>query len=534
MNLWVFSLPLLAALIGYATNWVAIRMLFRPYEEKRIFGMRVPFTPGLIPKRRDEMAGSVGRSVSKYLLTEESISSRLMQPTFRNQIEQLVNKTSAGWLSQDLTSVNELVPGKFKPEWKNWKITIKSHLGEWVKKILANSELHNLIEQQTETQMKKWLDTPLQELIPQEFMDEAPDKLATVLQRVMEDESLQDRIDDFFAKGMNSLVENDQSISDFLPDRLKDVAYDKMHEMVPTILGRMVAILEDDQVRKRIKVQLFELIDELLNKQFREESVWDQFKYGLMESFVISPEELKARIEDGVDQAAPRFAEIVRRDDVQEKVYQAMVDSIDKFLDKKISEFHMTDETRGDLRKKFSEWLTKLVKSETLHEQLVTLVNGTIENHREKTLREILPDFSDESVSRTSQKASGKIIEWLQGERVQEKITSYASNQADVWLDKPLGRLDRFIPEETMQRGQIFVSEQIIAWLIRETPIIVEKLDVTQVVADQIDKFSLPKIEELILGVTGRQLKAITWFGALLGFFLGFIQVFIMWVVQSQ
>lgn len=525
MDLWFIALlPFIGALIGYVTNWVAIRMLFRPYEEKRIMGMRVPFTPGLIPKRRDEMAGSIGRSVSNHLLTEESIGARLMQPTFRKQIEQLVDKTSANWLRKDLDSVNELVPAKFKPEWQNWKSTIKSRLGEWVANLAVSPELHNLIEQQTEIQLRKWLDTPLEDLLPQEFMDEAPDKLATVLQRVMEDESLQDRIDDFFARGMNSLVEKDQSLSDFLPDRLREVAYEKMHEMVPVILGRMVNILEDVRVRKRIKVQLFELVDELLNKQFREESVWDQFKYGLMESFVISPEDLKARIEDGVDQAAPRFAEMVRRDDVQEKVYQAMVESIDKFLDKKISEFHMTDETRSDLRERFSKWLTDLLKSETLHEQLVKLVSDTINNHREKTLREILPDFSDEAITRTSERASAKIIEWLQSDPTQEKFTTFVSNQVDVWMDKPLGRLDRFIPDETMQRGQIFVSEQIIAWLVRETPLIVEKLDVQQVVADQVDKFSLPKVEAIIMGVTGRQLKAITWFGALLGFVLGLAQ----------
>ena len=39
---------LIGAVIGYITNWLAIKMLFRPREAKYIFGMKLPFTPGLM------------------------------------------------------------------------------------------------------------------------------------------------------------------------------------------------------------------------------------------------------------------------------------------------------------------------------------------------------------------------------------------------------------------------------------------------------------------------------------------------------
>ena len=54
--------------IGYLTNWLAIRMLFRPLEEKRIFGFKIPFTPGLIPKERRRIASNIGEAVGKHLL----------------------------------------------------------------------------------------------------------------------------------------------------------------------------------------------------------------------------------------------------------------------------------------------------------------------------------------------------------------------------------------------------------------------------------------------------------------------------------
>ena len=69
-----FIIPIIVgAIIGYITNWLAIKMLFRPYEEKKILGLHVPFTPGLIPKERDRIARSVGKTIGEYLLSPEII-----------------------------------------------------------------------------------------------------------------------------------------------------------------------------------------------------------------------------------------------------------------------------------------------------------------------------------------------------------------------------------------------------------------------------------------------------------------------------
>lgn len=61
------------ALIGWVTNLVAIRMIFRPYLRMRVMGMGVPFTPGLIHRRKDELADRVGDVVKQDLLKEERL-----------------------------------------------------------------------------------------------------------------------------------------------------------------------------------------------------------------------------------------------------------------------------------------------------------------------------------------------------------------------------------------------------------------------------------------------------------------------------
>ena len=62
MQNWLFILVnvCVAAFVGGITNHFAIKMLFHPREEKIILGRRVPFTPGLIPKRKDRNSRVVG------------------------------------------------------------------------------------------------------------------------------------------------------------------------------------------------------------------------------------------------------------------------------------------------------------------------------------------------------------------------------------------------------------------------------------------------------------------------------------------
>lgn len=61
MNIWLSMLTTtgLGAIIGGFTNHLAIKMLFRPHRPIYIGKFQVPFTPGLIPKRRDEPCCSI-------------------------------------------------------------------------------------------------------------------------------------------------------------------------------------------------------------------------------------------------------------------------------------------------------------------------------------------------------------------------------------------------------------------------------------------------------------------------------------------
>ena len=69
--------PLIGALIGYLTNWLAVKMLFRPRKALYIGKLHVPFTPGVIPRRKAALATALGRMVSEMLVRKEDLKESL-------------------------------------------------------------------------------------------------------------------------------------------------------------------------------------------------------------------------------------------------------------------------------------------------------------------------------------------------------------------------------------------------------------------------------------------------------------------------
>ena len=104
--------PLLGGVIGYITNDLAIRMLFRPRKAIYIGKFHVPFTPGLIPSQQGRIASSIGDVISTQLLNEETLRQTLLS---EKTIGGLQDKARAflRTLSKDERRVSDLLR---KPE----------------------------------------------------------------------------------------------------------------------------------------------------------------------------------------------------------------------------------------------------------------------------------------------------------------------------------------------------------------------------------------------------------------------------------
>ncbi|PZD94255.1 DUF445 domain-containing protein [Paenibacillus sambharensis] len=105
MQPWLFILVnmAVAAFVGGLTNHFAIKMLFHPRQAIYLLGKRIPFTPGLIPKRKSQIAESLGDVVASYLVTTEGLRELLEQEKFR--------QAAADKLNDKLTEIARMEPG---------------------------------------------------------------------------------------------------------------------------------------------------------------------------------------------------------------------------------------------------------------------------------------------------------------------------------------------------------------------------------------------------------------------------------------
>jgi len=95
----LFLLPLIAALIGWATNYLAIKMLFHPRESKKILGLSFQ---GVFPKRQNQIAEKLGTLVANELFSMKDIGQRIeelsTQPEAMEEVGKRIEKTIRGKL----------------------------------------------------------------------------------------------------------------------------------------------------------------------------------------------------------------------------------------------------------------------------------------------------------------------------------------------------------------------------------------------------------------------------------------------------
>lgn len=73
----IASGPVIGAVIGLFTNWIAVKMLFLPRKALYIGKWHIPFTPGVIPRRQEALARALGNTISESLVRKEDLKRTL-------------------------------------------------------------------------------------------------------------------------------------------------------------------------------------------------------------------------------------------------------------------------------------------------------------------------------------------------------------------------------------------------------------------------------------------------------------------------
>ncbi len=139
--------PLIGCVIGYITNDVAIRMLFRPHQAKYIFGFHIPFTPGIIPKERGRIATAVGASISENLMNREVLEKNLLSDQMIDRLRAHIDRFIDQQRSNEETLGQWICHYATPDDLETLKKDVSVRLSEQIHHKLQDAEIGNKISQ---------------------------------------------------------------------------------------------------------------------------------------------------------------------------------------------------------------------------------------------------------------------------------------------------------------------------------------------------------------------------------------------------
>jgi uncharacterized membrane protein YheB (UPF0754 family) len=89
-DLWTWlTIPAIGAVIGWSTNWLAVKMIFRPVQPRRFLFFRVQ---GLVARRQQDLAKAIGRVVGKHLVEHKDVVKSLNKLDFSGILSNVLDK----------------------------------------------------------------------------------------------------------------------------------------------------------------------------------------------------------------------------------------------------------------------------------------------------------------------------------------------------------------------------------------------------------------------------------------------------------
>jgi len=514
--------PLVGALIGYVTNYVAIRMLFRPLKPWRLFGLRLPLTPGVIPARRGELAKRMGEMVGSHLLTTSDVVRALEGTSFRRELHAAIDDKLDAFLDRDLPAVRDLLPAPFAPRLDELSVSLASRLVRAGDELLADpaltATLQRFLLRQLDTLLERDLDSCLDAGQQQALLLH----LNLWLRESLASPALQQAIGRFVDARSERLLRSEQPLRTLLPAELLETLLSQLEKEIPPLLDAFGGLLHDPQFRARltesIRKGLRQFLDSLTGLT------------GLLSGF-INLDQLDAKIPGVLDQVAAEAARWLREESTRRQVATLLRSRLEAFLERTPAglvaalPYDKVDGVRRFLR----EQAVRALCSPRSAEALGRLAGEALQQVGNRPFSSLLgPLLPLSGRQHLSGLVCDTLLQQLRGPATADWATATLTAQLQALLRRPLGRLAEKLPTDARRELGEALCQQAEEVLRREVPVLLGALNVRQMVEDKVNQLDIIEVEALLLAVMKEQFTYINIFGALLGGGIGLLNLLLM------
>lgn len=167
--------PLVGALIGWGTNWLALKMLFRPVTPWRIGPWSIQ---GVIPRRQEALARNLGDMVERELVSHHDLAAALANPELLEALRPLVREESRRFAEERLPGLHPMV-GMFLTQALKDKVTdmLATELDAMIPRLVSGAgsvlEQHvsvkHLVREKVEAMSPETMEDMLFSILKREF-----------------------------------------------------------------------------------------------------------------------------------------------------------------------------------------------------------------------------------------------------------------------------------------------------------------------------------------------------------------------------
>ncbi len=498
---------LIGAIIGYVTNDIAIKMLFRPLVEKRVFGLRLPLTPGIIPRNRHKLAVSLGKAVSNELLNAEVLSKRFREGDFREAVGRAVDAVFLRVLGTSLESLR--FPSGSSAYGKVLQ-AVRGVLGALTRSEDFEVGLASLIGRAVDA---------VGNLKPADILGERDGRAAAA--RILEavsSEATAGRARARAESALDAWLSGSTPVSGLIPFDAGEAAERAAEAAFPEALVIFLDFLRSEEMRSELVTNGREIVSSLLKR------------LNPFQRLVVAAARYEQAINENMEATVADLITHLEIMAAKEEVRKALARSAGKAVAAWASRapeeiLKKTPDARDRALAIFDKAVASL-RDPAARERTALTISSLLGGFGEGRLIDIAEGalgLDREAIGKRVREAA---MRGLGSEGIAEGITSFASSFIEARRSKSVGEI---IPLEggfldEMKEGAADLAVRIIEEKIGD---IVATIDVKRTVEEKIDSMDLLSVEKIILDVMKEQFAWINVFGAILGAVIGLVQALV-------
>ncbi len=510
--------PVIGALIGYLTNRIAIKMLFRPLKPVKCIGMRLPMTPGVIPSRRHELAANMGEVVGDHLLTSQEVVSGLRKEQFQKHLYNLIHNRIHGILERDLGPVSEIIPEKYRVYLDIGSRGITWQIKGQLRNFILSSRFEEIIASEVASRLNEFIRQEINTILPAQRREAVYDFIGDNLHKMFQGETMEQWIGDLIRQKAYAALQQEKSLEDLIPDSLQKLFINSLEKQIPQFLNRLAELAEQPEVRNRIVSGACEGVDQFIDS------------LGSMSDMVrglLRMETVDETIRKYLDEKSDAIRDWIQSEEIQEKIVTILRERSCDFLKKPLVQWVKAENEHvvEDFCIQLKHQILAIAGSKEVSVIFASMVKANLEASIEsgslpiqKFCNEL---FGKKNTENTKNWLTTEGIQLLRSSDTLQTIDTMIDSLAKNLMQKRIGQLARVIPPGVTDGISKSLLGMVSDMLAAEVPGLVQSLNIRQIVTEKINSLDLVKLERLLLSIMEEQFKYINLFGALLGFLIG-------------